>query len=302
MSLAINTNLDFLQKRLNISSIRMIEYQGLTLSQILEMEANDGNQEAIKFAADMFTNPKELIELFQLADPQNKFVILNAMPKNKLKEMVELLETKDLIEGFNFFDKDELLKLVKELPIKELVKVVFEMFSQEQVIEKMPEEEIDKFLTNYDMDKSIVLNNLHSIPEIYLQQMLESVTGEDVKTSGRDDLVNQLSKLNDDNFNQALKNMDPTQKRNLTFAIVSSHEDMFERFDSDKYKNIINQEKDKKDIVPALIVVKEEFLQKMISKLPEDLLSIVLTQIDTEKFADNLIKKNPEILAKFISG
>ena len=40
----------------------------------------------------------------------------------------------------------------------------------------------------------------------------------------------------------------------------------------------------------------------MIATLPDDLMSVVITQIDTEKFADSLINKFPEILAKFIAG
>ena len=40
----------------------------------------------------------------------------------------------------------------------------------------------------------------------------------------------------------------------------------------------------------------------MINELPQDLLSIVTTQIDTEKFADALITKFPELLAQFVAG
>jgi hypothetical protein len=46
------------------------------LEEILEAEAAAGNQAAVKMAADMFTDVNMLIELFQLADPKNKLVIL----------------------------------------------------------------------------------------------------------------------------------------------------------------------------------------------------------------------------------
>ena len=40
----------------------------------------------------------------------------------------------------------------------------------------------------------------------------------------------------------------------------------------------------------------------MIMELPQDLLSVVTTQIDTEKFADALINKYPEIIAEIVAG
>ena len=49
-------------------------------------------------------------------------------------------------------------------------------------------------------------------------------------------------------------------------------------------------------------VIKPEYLQKMIMELPQDLLSVVTTQIDTEKFADALINKYPEIIAEIVAG
>ena len=40
----------------------------------------------------------------------------------------------------------------------------------------------------------------------------------------------------------------------------------------------------------------------MIGQLPNDLMSIVITQLDTEIFADHLMNKNPEIIADIIAG
>ena len=40
----------------------------------------------------------------------------------------------------------------------------------------------------------------------------------------------------------------------------------------------------------------------MIKELPEDLLSIVITQMDKDKFAEILMKENPEVMAKIIAG
>ena len=47
-------------------------------------------------------------------------------------------------------------------------------------------------------------------------------------------------------------------------------------------------------------VIEPEHIQKMLEELPNDLLSVVITQIDTEKFAEILMNSMPDVLAKII--
>ena len=134
MSLVISSSLEYLQTRLRIPADRMAMYGNKTIEEILEAESLQGNQEAIQLAADMFTDPKQLIELFQLADPQNKLVILSSMTSAQREKFIPLLETKDIIEGFQFFTQDSLLKMMEELPPEELVKAVFQMFQKNKLL------------------------------------------------------------------------------------------------------------------------------------------------------------------------
>jgi len=301
MSIRINTDLEYLRMRLNISPSKMEEYGDKTIDEILEAEAAAGNQEAIKFAADMFTDVNQLIELFRLADPENKLVILNAMNSSQLEKLIPMLETDDLTEGLNFFTQSSLLDLLKDIPKEEMLKAVFQMFSETQVIEYMPEKELDKLLTSEDTDKQMLLNALKFIPEMYLQQIVESVTGEEANGNSTE-LIAQIGQMGDLDYKNALMNFEPTQKRQLTFILTNQEKKLYEKFDTDAYTHMINRERDKDDMVKAMGFIKPEHLQKMMTHLPQDLLSIVITQIDTEKFADALINKFPEILAQFVAG
>lgn len=302
MSLAISSTLEYLQMRLGISEAKMQIYADKSLEQILDAEAAQGNQAAIQMAADMFSDPNQLVELFQLADPENKLVIMQSMTSAQLEKLVPMLETDDLIEGLQFFTQDSLMDLLKEIPKEELVKTVFQMFSEQQIIENMPDKQLDKLLTSTDMDKEMLLQNLKSIPEMYLQQILESVTGEESKESNANDLVNQIGQLGDMQYKHAIMNLQPTQKQELTLSLTSREPKLYEKFDTDAYTHIIAREREKDEIVKSFGVIKPEYLQKMIDKLPQDILAVVTTQIDTDKFADSLINKFPEVLAKFIAG
>ena len=301
MSISINTDLEYLRSRLSIPDSRMNQYRDMSVTDILKAEAAAGNLEALQLAADMFTDVNQLIELFQLADPENKLVIMQAMSFEQLEKLVPMLESKDLVEGLQFFSQDALLNLLKDIPKEELLKTVFEMFSEVEVIQYMPEKELDKLLIGTDMEKGFLLNQLQFIPEVYLQQILESVTGQEAKGSSAD-LVVQIGQLGNMAYKKAITNLEPEQKRQLTFLLTNSDNKLYEKFDTDAYLYMMNRERDKNDMVKSMGFIKPEHLQKMITKLPQDLMSVVITQIDTEKFADALINKFPELLAQFVAG
>lgn len=301
MSITINTDLAYIQSKLNISTSKMETYQNKSIEEIIQTEAAEGNQAAIQLAADMFTNVSQLVELFQLADPENKLAIMSEMTGSQLEKLVPMLETNDLVIGLNYFTQDTLLDLVKDIPKEELVKMVFQLFSQQQVINFMPEEQMDKLLTGTDMNKQMLLNNLERLPEIYLQQVYESVSGKEASGNAKE-MVAQIGQLGDLDYKNAIKNLQPTQKKELTYMLANQETKLFEKFDTDAYTKIINREREKDEMVKGMSVIRPEFLQIMISELPQDLLAVVTTQIDTDKFADALINKFPELLAQIVAS
>ncbi|MBE7713019.1 MAG: hypothetical protein E7Z87_04685 [Cyanobacteria bacterium SIG26] len=300
MSIRINADLEYLLLKLNISTSKIEMYREKSINEIVELEAAEGNQEAINFAADLFTDPSSLIELFQLADPQNKLVIINAMSSKDVVELIPMLENDDLVQGLQFFTQDSILNLLNEIPKEEFIKVVFQLFSEQDVITLMPANELNKLLTG-EVDKDFLLENLKTLPQMYLQQMLESVTGEEAKGNSTE-LALKIGQLGDLAYKNAIKNLQSTPKRELTFMLTNADNKLYERFDTGEYLKIVNREREKDEIVKSMGIIKPEHLQRMMTQLPQDLLNIVLTQIDTQKFADNLIHKHPEILAQFVAG
>lgn len=301
MTLKIDSTLEYLQARLGLSESQLRLYEGKSAEEIVREEALRGNQAAVQMAVAMFTDPSQLIELFQLSNPENKLAIIATMSSSEIEKLLPMLEKKDLIQGLHFFTMDALIDMLQKIPKEELVKTVFQLFSQRQVIEMMPEEQLDKVLTGLDMDKEYLLQNMKFIPEMYLRQIIESITGEEAQGTSND-LRNQIAQMGDLEYKHAIMNLDQEQKRRLTLFIASGDNKYFNNFDADAYTHIINRECEKPDVVKAMGVIKTEYLEKMVMQLPPDLLSIVITQIDSEKFADLLINKFPETLAKFVAG
>ena len=302
MNFAIGSTLEYLQTKLCIPSERIDQYKNKSITEIIEEEAKQGNAEAVALAADMFTNVDNLIELFQLSDVNNRFIILQEMDEDQLKELIPFLEVDDILASLYYFEKESVLDMLDHIPMEELLKVTFQMFSKEELFKYMPEDYMNNFLSRNDLDKSVVIENLKSIPEVFLSQMLESVTGEEVSQGDSESLAKQIADLNDNDYKQALKNLEPSQKRYLTYLITSADEKLFEKFEPKAFTSVMNIRREKSDIIESMDVIKPEYLWKMVEKLPEKLMEITLTQVQMGKFADNLITKCPDLLAKFVAS
>lgn len=301
MSIVIDTNLAYLQTRLNLSAEKLELYQGKSIEDVLEAEIAAGNQLAIELANELLTNVDLLIEIFKLANPNNKFIILMNMNEQQLKEFLPLMEHNDLVQGLMYFTQDKLLNMLEEIPSEQLVQTVLQMFSEEEVIQLVPDEQLDNILTYHDLDKNKVLQHLKSIPPEYIAQMLESVTGEEVEEQNQYDMIKQVGNLNQLQYKDALTSLQPTQKQQLTLSLTKEDPELYQLIDARAYTNMINVHKQKPELVKAMTVIEDEYLINMIGQLPNDLMAIVITQLDTEDFAEQLMKKNPEIIADLIA-
>lgn len=301
MSLVIDSNLEYLQNILHISKVTFEEkYANMSVDEIIEAEAAQGNQQAIELAQELTTNTSLVMELFDLADTNNKYMILREMSAQQLQTFLPEMEESDLLQGLYFFTEDKLMKMLEALPAEQLVNTVFQMFSKEEIVQLLPEEQLDKFLTSHDIDKNKILKHMQSIPEEYVAQVLEQITGEAQEGQDSIDLTKKFGELNPLEYQDALKAFQPTQKQQLVLSLGKEHEEWFQLFDADAYTKVINREKQQPEVVKAMSVIDPEYIQNMITELPNDLLSIVITQIDTEKFADILMNQFPEVMAEII--
>lgn len=301
MSIVIDTDITLIMQRLNISESKIQEcYANKSIEEIVEQEAEEGNQAAVAFAQELFTTPRMLVKIFQLADPENKMAFLKEMNSSELKIFLPLMDEEDLNVGLNFFDMNKLMDMLEELPSDQLVKTVFELFSKEEIMQYLPEEELDNFLENPDIDKTQIMKNLALIPHEYLAQMYEAVSGEDSDKVGSNELLDNIGNLNPMQFQDALRAMQPVAKQKLILGITQNHEKLYENFDAHAYTNMIKTYKYQPEVVKGMEVIDQDEKVKMLEQLPDDFLSIVITQIDAKVFADQIIKNHADLLAKAI--
>lgn len=208
----IDADMITLMQRLNIPESRMIQYGTMSVEEIVEAEAEAGNSQAVEFATELFTNVEKLVKIFKLSDPSNKLEILSEMTADQLSIFLPVMEESDLTEGLKYFTQDKLLKMLESVPPEQLVNTVFQMFSQEEIIEYLPEEQLNKVLTSTDVEKNKILEQMKSIQPAYIAQMLENVTGKPVQDTNQIAMIDQLDDLNPLDFKNALLSMQPIAK------------------------------------------------------------------------------------------
>ena len=300
--ITLDTNLSLICNLFNISRYKIMhEYANKSLSEIMEAEASQGNLAAEKFDKEILNDPKKLIEIFGLDKFNNKYAILRNMNEKDLEELLPLLQPKDLVVGLKFFNKEKLLELIQYLPKDQLVKYIFEMFTPEQVIKLMPEEHINKFLKSDQLDKNLVLKHLKTMKPEVLAQMLEAVTGEPVKSLDKEAMLKQISELSPQKYQDALVSMPKEQKRLLVLKITKEKPKLFELFAAEGYAKVAAT-KEKPELIKAAIVLEPEHLTKMLQELPQELLAVVVTQINPEKFADVLVEKFKDVLKDLVAA
>lgn len=298
----IDTDLTTLMQKLNISTAKMQQqYSMISVEEIVEAEAAQGNQQAVEYARELFTNPEQLVKIFKLADPNNKLEILSEMTAQQLALFLPEMEETDLSEGLKYFTQDKLLSMLESIPPEQLVNTVFEMFSQEEIIQYLPEEQLDKFLSSTEMDKNKIMEHMKEIPPELIAQMLETMTGQPVEDMSMESMLETVGGFNPLEFKNALLSLQPVAKQQLTLGLAKEDTKLFQLFDARAYTNMINTYKQQPELVKAMNVIEEDQKIKMLKELPNDLLSIVITQMDAQDFADILIKRCPELLAEIIA-
>ena len=102
MSIVIDTDLTTLMSKLNISAAKMQqEYALMTIEEIVEAEAEAGNQAAVKYATELFQSPDMLVKIFIVFIHQEYFIhsprriqkhlcicqdVINEMPNSQIRQ------------------------------------------------------------------------------------------------------------------------------------------------------------------------------------------------------------------------
>ena len=300
MTISLNTDQYYLQNQLNISTSRMRNYANMSIDDIIEAEAESGNTVAKDYGRKLFGNVDELIQTFQLDDPTNKYNIINQMSAEQRNKVLDLLDAEDMVIGLNFFTQEKLEQMLGKVSVAESANVAIEAFPMEQLIKMIPEEELEQFFMSSEVRKNDVTAQLSNLDPELLIQMTEGMTGQAADSNDVSKLLAQISSLPDKQFKETMASMEPEIQQNIIFQMANEDKDTLLNFSNQTFTNMVSKLQ-KPDMVKSMIALDSDSLQIMTKQLPEDLFSIVATQVDTKQLAKLLIDRCPDVLEKFTS-
>ena len=300
MSITLNTDQYHLMDKLNITTSRMHDYADKSVDDIIQAESENGNTVAKDYGRKLFGSADELIETFQLADPSNKYNIITQMSGEQREKVLELLDSEDMVIGLNFFTQDKLEQMLKKVSTAESAKVALEAFPLSKIIAMMPEKEMEAFFMSTEIPKESLTGQLRNLDSELLIQMVEGITGKASDQSDVSKVLAQLFSLPDKQFKETMTSLDPEIQQKIVFQMASEDKAILLNFSGQAFNDMV-MGLQKPDMVKSMIALDMDSLQRMTKQLPEDLFSVVATQIDTEAFAKLLIERCPDLLEKFTS-
>ncbi|MCK5177211.1 MAG: hypothetical protein KAQ92_05785 [Candidatus Aenigmarchaeota archaeon] len=245
---------------------------------------------------------EQLIKDLKLNLPENRFAILMMIPSSELFEMLKLLGKDNLLNGLKFFTKEKLMTFVAHLPKKDLLKMLFSLFTdRKQLIDYLPIKELHKFLTSDKIEKGHFMKIFEMLPKQTLARINGHLTGKSCDNMSKRDLLDQINSFKKYQLVNSLKNLDEKTMRDFVLTLVESFPKLYNEFSHVALFNI-SEKFARTDLIDSMKVIDSEQIINMLSELPDKLLALTVSQIDPEIFSAILLNNYKDLLADFVFG
>ncbi len=292
----LNLDLNYLTRYFEITTQRLNEYSSKSIEEVMELEELQGNQAASLISSAM-QNPRKLAKILQLVDPQNRYLIISNLSENDLQKLLPYLEQEDLLWGLKYFRVDKIIEMLNKLPTEQLLSVVLQRFTLKDIFLLMPQEDVDKFFENQEVERKDVMKYFEALNPSELERILVQQFGYSMKDKTQDEHLAFIESMRDKDFTKMLQNMERYDQVGLMVALVNEKPELMEQISPENITRPMRT-MEKHDILKCMDVLDPEFLIPMVEELPPDLLQVVATQIDPAVFAQVLIDEFPDVLSK----
>lgn len=293
--ITLDVNHLYLAKMFGINTSRINRAGLKTIDEFMEAEALQGNSQAARFEDEVFNSPEQILRLYQLTSPKNRFLILRNMKEEELLFIMQFLDEDVMYSALKFLSQDKLTKMVSELPKAKLATVVFNSFTVEKFLQIIPEKEMNKFFESPKIERTKITKAVDGLDQSKLQGIMESLTGQPCSHCDSREVRAKLGELDDKKFQRAVLAMNPETKAALIQGMTEDNPEYLLEFSTDAMMKPLTQLQ-KPDFMKCLAVLEPEDYLNMLQELPKDIMPLVCTQIDPDVFAELLSTNFKDIL------
>ena len=294
----LNTDFTLLNKFFGITPNKIYKYANMDFEEIMKAEAEQGNLKARNYK-EILADPDKILEIFKLANPENKLMILQNMSEHDLDKLLPLLTNEQLAMGLMFFNDQKLIEMSKNLPIEELVVMVFEKFNLNDVLKMMEETAMDEFIAQPQVERRYSQKYFESLSKGALEGIMSKSFGIEQEGKTKKEYIEQINKMDDGDYSNFLLTLEREHKIGMINTIIGEDENLLMLFKPDDIVAPMTLLM-KEDKIKMMKNLDKEFLTPMIQELPMDLTQVVLTQIDPNEFAKVIAEDFQDILGEVV--
>lgn len=237
----------------------------------------------------------EIIQALNVANPSNRLAILKLFNHEDMVKLLHLMEKKDLLLGLKFFDRKSLLKFVMHLPKEQLVKMLKVFYTNEEILKFMSIKAVSEFLGSSKIKPTALFKAFEELPVDMLAKILEGATWEKVGNKSKNNLLKKLYQLPQELIVEGMRSLPHQERLEIVSKLIDKDESLLMEFQKkDLMRPIFNWQKTR--IIESMQVLDDKLIIDMVSKLPQNHLSKVLTLLDPEKFVQALVNFHSNLL------
>ena len=293
----LDVNLEYLTDNYNIGAQQLKAYKNRSVKEVMEIEAQNGNEKASNFNYNLVTDPMELVRIFRLMDPENRYEIIRNMNSTDKMKLLSMLETGEMLLGLRFFQKDKLIKMMKDLKKEKIFAVAMQKYNLETFLKMIPEEEMNKFFDQEKIEPKQILKGVQHLDVDQLSRMIENVTGESQQGKDKKELIDTLSTMKPEILKNSVKSLEKEEKAFVMYKMIEDDPQVLNELSKEAFLSPI-EELDKEDLLESMGVLESDDLMTMLSELPEDLMAVTATQLNPESLSKMISMEFPDILSQ----
>ena len=231
----LDVNLEYLTDNYQIGAQQLRMYRGRSLKEIMEIEGRKGNKAAADFNYTIYSDPRELVRIFQLMKPENRYEIINNMGYNDKIKLMAMLEKGEMLLGLRFFQKDKILDMLKKVDKEKLLKVVLQKYSMAEFMLMIPEKEQNKFFDSKKITPKQILKGVQHLETSQMAKMIENVTGMPQEGKSKKEMMQILSKMKPEMLKNAVKSLEQEEKAFVMFKMAEEDPKVLNELSVDAY-------------------------------------------------------------------
>ena len=250
----------------------------------------------------LLEEPEKLAQILKLEDPQNRYLIIQQFNEEDLVKLLPFLTSEQLAFGLQYFTVAGLNELLINLPKEQMIFLLLQHFTMEDVVPFMQVNEMDEFLESTHLEKKDVMEYFKGLEYEKFQALMVNQFGYDFKNKSKDEYLAYIENMEDRDYQRFLLGMQTEEKMEMITGLCEINPDYYYEFDNSILARpmIINMEKE--DIIKTMTTLDPEFLVPMIEELPKDLIQVVATQIDPTDFSEILSREFPDMIMEMLAG